>query len=146
MLVKRGWINLFMSTLQGQYYEILISSVSSNFSNMVIVGKRVEEGLKNGKIQAGSSSQVGAKKTFNNNYKNKEGETNVISSKKFKGKSPLVPPAQMSYLQYPYVAVVQYPTVQYPQVVPTQYPLQAPQNQALSYPKFNLTLIQLSWS
>lgn len=35
-----------MGTLQGQYYERLISSVYIGLSDMVIVGERVEEGLK----------------------------------------------------------------------------------------------------
>ncbi|XP_050889062.1 uncharacterized protein LOC127094247 [Lathyrus oleraceus] len=49
-LVDRELIDIFMGTLQGQYYERLISSVSTGFSDMVIVGERVEEGLKSGKI------------------------------------------------------------------------------------------------
>lgn len=73
---------------------------------MEIVGERVKEGLKNWKIQGGSNSQVGAKKLFNNNYKNKEGETNSISS--YKGKAQQKAPPQVPYFQFPYVAVAQY--------------------------------------
>lgn len=53
---------------------------------MVIFGERVEEGLKNGEIQGGSNSYTRAKKTFNNGYRKKEGDTIVISSKKGKEK------------------------------------------------------------
>ncbi|CAK8541787.1 unnamed protein product [Lathyrus sativus] len=80
-LVNHELIDIFMGTLQGQYYEKLISSVSAGFSDFVIVGERAEEGLKSGKIQGGSSSQSGAKKPFNG-YKKKEGKTNAISAKK----------------------------------------------------------------
>ncbi|XP_050919305.1 uncharacterized protein LOC127136829 [Lathyrus oleraceus] len=62
---------------RGQYYERLISSVSTGFSDMVIVGERVEEGLKSGKIQGGSISQPILKKPFNG-FKRKEGETSAI--------------------------------------------------------------------
>lgn len=64
-------ISRLMSTLHGKYYERLISCVSLGFSNMVIVGKRVEEGLKRGEIQGGSSSQAGVKKPLNM-YKRKK--------------------------------------------------------------------------
>ncbi|XP_050893409.1 uncharacterized protein LOC127100312 [Lathyrus oleraceus] len=45
-LVDRELIDIFMDTLQGKYYERLISSVCTGFSDMVIMGERVEEGLK----------------------------------------------------------------------------------------------------
>lgn len=57
----------------------LISSVSIGFSDMAIMGKRVKEGLKSGKIQGGSNSQPILKKSFNES-KRKEGETSDISS------------------------------------------------------------------
>lgn len=47
---------------------------------MVIVGERVEEGLKSGKIKWGSSVHDGAKKPFNGYQK--EGDTTAISSQK----------------------------------------------------------------
>lgn len=78
-LVNRELIDIFMSTLKVRYYERMTSSVSSDFSNMVIMGERVVEGLKYGKIQGGASSQVRLKKPFNG-YKKNEGEINVISS------------------------------------------------------------------
>lgn len=91
-------IDLFMSTLKGHYYEILISNVPSNFYDMVIVHERVEERLKNRKVQGGSSSQARTKKTFNNSYRKKEGGTNALYSKKGERKALQVPPTQMLYL------------------------------------------------
>lgn len=116
-LVDRELIDKFMGTLQGQYYERLITSVSAGFSDMVIVGERVEEGLKNGKIQGGSSSQTGAKKSINNSHKKKEGKTNTFfqeGENTTNGAS-----AQVPYFQYPYVATVQYPVISYQQLVLT---------------------------
>lgn len=43
-------VDIFMSTLQGMYYENLIGSLSSNFADMVTIGEHIENGLKTGKI------------------------------------------------------------------------------------------------
>jgi hypothetical protein len=85
-----------MSTLKGVYYENMIGSISSGFTDMVIIGKRVEEGLKNGKIASASNNQTGAKNPFNNNYKKKEGEANVVVIGSSQASS-----AQMPHYQYP---------------------------------------------
>lgn len=58
-LVEHKLIDIFISTLHVQYYERLIKSVSSGFSDMIIIGERVEDGLKSGDIQRGFSSQAG---------------------------------------------------------------------------------------
>ncbi|CAK8530892.1 unnamed protein product [Lathyrus sativus] len=55
-LVDRELIDIFMGTLQGQYYDKLIGSMSIGFSELVIISERIEEGLKSGKIQGGSNS------------------------------------------------------------------------------------------
>ncbi|CAK8562863.1 unnamed protein product [Lathyrus sativus] len=93
-LVDRELIDIFMGTLQGQYYEKLIGSVSAGFSDLVIVGERIEEGLKSGKIPGGSNSQASAKRPFNG-YKKKEGETNAIFVQK--GQASQQAPAPMPY-------------------------------------------------
>ncbi|XP_050876136.1 uncharacterized protein LOC127079811 [Lathyrus oleraceus] len=125
-LVDRELIDIFMGTLQGQYYERLISSVSTGFSDMVIVGERVKEGLKNGKIQGGSSSQPILKKPFNE-FKRKEGETSAISSQR--GREPYKAPASGPYYQYPYVAAAQYPTMPYRPISPVPIPAPVPHYQ-----------------
>ncbi|XP_050875254.1 chromatin-remodeling ATPase INO80-like [Lathyrus oleraceus] len=126
-LVDRELIDIFMGTLQGQYYERLISSVSIRFSDMVIVGERVEEGLKSGKIQGGSSSQPILKKPFNR-FKRKEGETSAISSQR--GRVPYKAPASVPYYQYPYVEAAQYPTMPYHPNALVPIPAPVPQYQA----------------
>ncbi|MCH80909.1 gag-protease polyprotein, partial [Trifolium medium] len=97
-LSKKELVDRFMSTLHGPYYEKMIGSISSGFADMVIIGGRVEEGLKSGKIQGSSSNQIGAKKLFNNHHKKKEGETNPVVVG-----SPQTPSTQMPYFQYPYM-------------------------------------------
>lgn len=99
-LVDHELIYIFMGTLQGQY-ERLISSVSARFFDMVIMGERLEEGLKSGKIQGGSYSQAILKKPFNG-FKRKEDKTSVISSQR--GMAPPRAPAIIPYFQYPYIA------------------------------------------
>jgi hypothetical protein len=73
--LEKELIDTFMGTLQGPYYERIIGSVSSSFADMVVIGERIEEGLKSGKIQGASNNQTGLKQFVNNDPKRKEGET-----------------------------------------------------------------------
>ncbi|XP_050876114.1 uncharacterized protein LOC127079789 [Lathyrus oleraceus] len=127
-LVDHELIDIFMGTLQGQYYERLSSSVSTGFSDMVIMGERVEEGLKSGKIQGGSSSQPILKKPFNE-FKRKEGDTTAISSQR--RRAPSRAPVSVPYYQYPYVASAKYLTMCYRPVSPVHIPAPVPQYQVL---------------
>ena len=49
---------MFMCTLQGQYYEKMLGSISSRFSDLVIVREHIENGIKTGKIQSISSDST----------------------------------------------------------------------------------------
>ncbi|MCI41085.1 gag-protease polyprotein, partial [Trifolium medium] len=100
-LLEKKLVDTFMSTLHGPYYEKMIGSISSKFADLVIIGERVEEGIKSGKIQGASSAQAGAKKSFDYNPKKKEGEANavVIGS----SQPPFTP---MPHCQYPYAAAI----------------------------------------
>jgi len=42
-------VTMFTGTLQSPFYEHMVGSVSSNFANIVIIGERIELGLKTGK-------------------------------------------------------------------------------------------------
>ncbi|GAU28982.1 hypothetical protein TSUD_391830 [Trifolium subterraneum] len=97
-LLEKELVDTFMSTLLGLYYEKMIGSISSNFSDLVTIGEHVEEGIKSGKIQGATSAQVGVKKSYGGPPKKKEGETNAVSI----GPSTR-PPFNLSYLQYPYI-------------------------------------------
>ncbi|XP_050896073.1 uncharacterized protein LOC127102782 [Lathyrus oleraceus] len=126
--VDRELIDIFMGTMQGQHCEILISSVSTRFFDMVIMGERVEEGLKSGKIQGDSNSQPILKKPFNR-FKRKEGETSFISSQR--GRAPPRAPAPILYYQYPYVTAAQYLKIPYCPVAHVPIPASVPQYQVL---------------
>src|SRR3954463_14256573 len=77
-------VDMFMNTLQGHYYEKMVGSVSSGFSDLVRIGERIENGLKIGKIQnpanAAAGNQYGYKKPQGNFIKKKEGETSAASA------------------------------------------------------------------
>lgn len=45
-LLERQLVDLFMGTLSSKYYERMLGSVSSEFSNFVIIEERIEDGMK----------------------------------------------------------------------------------------------------
>jgi len=63
---------MLIETLQTPFYEHVLESVSSNFSDIVTIGERIEHGLKSGKIVQRSSAATNAKKSGFNPNKKKE--------------------------------------------------------------------------
>jgi len=63
----------------------VLGIVSSNFSDIVTIGERIEHGLKNGKIAQGSSAATGTKKPGFNPGKKKEGEVQAVSTAPYRG-------------------------------------------------------------
>ena len=43
--MERELIDMFMSTLQGPFYEHMIGSTSAGFADLVMAGERIEVGL-----------------------------------------------------------------------------------------------------
>lgn len=78
----------------------MIRKISTRFNDLVIIGERIENGLKSGKIEKPSTGQHNAKR-FSNNNNSKKNETKIVTINGY------------SYIPYyPYVAVVnpgQYP-------------------------------------
>lgn len=114
-LLENELVDMFMGTLQGPYYKKVISSVSTGFADLVIIGERIENGLKSGKIGKPSSNQ-NSNKRYSNSNNSKKGETNVVTIERN---------SQASY--NPYVTAVG----------PNQYPQQAysrPQTQQARAP------------
>lgn len=69
-----------METVQPMFYERMVSSVSKNFSDLVVVGVKVELGMKNGKMKAAAgTSNNNVKKISGGFQKKKEGEKNIVS-------------------------------------------------------------------
>jgi len=71
-------VTIFMSTLQSPFYEHMLGSVSSNFVDIVIVGERIELGLKTGKIAQGMTTT--SRKFGFNPGKKKENDGQVAST------------------------------------------------------------------
>jgi len=61
LLHEKEMTTMFIKTLQTPFYEHVLGSVSSNFSNIVTIGERIEHAMKNGKIAQGSSAAATAK-------------------------------------------------------------------------------------
>lgn len=62
-LLEKYLVDMFMGTLYGPYLEKLIGSTSVGFSDLVVVGERIENCLKIGKIQDTTVVVNGAKKS-----------------------------------------------------------------------------------
>ncbi|CAJ2662222.1 unnamed protein product [Trifolium pratense] len=80
-LLEAELVDIFTNTLQGAYFERMVGSVSSGFSDLVKIGERFENGIKSGKIQANVGSQNTSKEPANSVAKKEEGETNVVTPK-----------------------------------------------------------------
>src|SRR4051812_5531649 len=63
-LMDKELVDIFMSTLQGPYYDKMVGCTSSGFSDMVVIGERIEDGIKNGKIQGAPSGSYHTKKSY----------------------------------------------------------------------------------
>ncbi|XP_050878147.1 uncharacterized protein LOC127081963 [Lathyrus oleraceus] len=93
----------------------MVSSVSASFSDFVVVGIKVELGLKNGKMITTSKTSGNNVKKFPRSFqRKKEGETNAVSTNQgrshswkkqhqFAQQQPTYP---VQYIQQPYVAAV----------------------------------------
>ena len=66
---------MFLGTLSGPFFNHLIGSSSSGFTDLILTGERIEAGIKVGKIQKGASSSA-KKKPF------KKESSAVYSSKR----------------------------------------------------------------
>lgn len=110
-LMERELVDMFMGTLQGPYYMMMIGSTSVGFSDLVMAGKRVETGIKLGRIQVPvANSSNSSTKPFGGFQKKKEGETSAVFSSRSRFQpfqhylAPylLIPYQQASYQQIPY--------------------------------------------
>ena len=62
-LTDRELVDMFLGTLSGPFFNHLIGSSSSGFTELILTGERIEAGIKEGKIQKGASSST-EKKPF----------------------------------------------------------------------------------
>lgn len=78
LLVEKEMIAMFIDTLQSPFYDRMIGSVSSNFSDIVIIREQVESRMRTGKIAHFSEGSVSVKRPPVPLGKKKEWETNVV--------------------------------------------------------------------
>ncbi|XP_017406816.1 uncharacterized protein LOC108319988 [Vigna angularis] len=76
-LYDKEMVAMFVSTLQPPFYEHMIGNMTSNFADIIIIGERIEIGLKNGKI---TSQATTPKKSIFNPEKEKEGGVHATST------------------------------------------------------------------
>src|SRR3954468_21602066 len=57
-------VGRFVRPFEGPYYDKMVGSISSGFSDLVVIGERIEDGIKNGKIQWAPSGSYHTKKSY----------------------------------------------------------------------------------
>ena len=57
-LYDSEFVDIFLGTLSGPFFNHLIGSSSSGFTELIMTGERVEVGIRSGKIQKGASSST----------------------------------------------------------------------------------------
>ena len=63
-LSERELVDMFLGTLSGPFFNHLIGSSSAGFTELILTGKRIEAGIKNGKIQKDTSSFIVVRRSF----------------------------------------------------------------------------------
>ena len=101
-------VALFIDTLREPFYDKMIGSISSNFSDIVIIGERVESGMRNGKISRPSSGAANIKKPSNALGKKKEGEANAVTFHS-PGKNHYQQAYNTPHMVYPHITTVSQP-------------------------------------
>ncbi|XP_027905805.1 uncharacterized protein LOC114165360 [Vigna unguiculata] len=78
-LYDKEMVTMFVNTLQPPFYEHMIGNwnISSNFVDIIIIGERIESGIKNGKIAYGPPAAANTKKPGFNQSKKKEVEVHA---------------------------------------------------------------------
>jgi hypothetical protein len=72
-LEEKELCKLFLNTLSPFYYKKMVASAPNNFTEMVAMGMRLEEGVREGRLMKGDAPSNNAKR-FGNGYPRKEEE------------------------------------------------------------------------
>ncbi|XP_058746077.1 uncharacterized protein LOC131618948 [Vicia villosa] len=112
---EKEMTKMFLKTLSSFYYEKMVASAPTDFNEMVNMGMRLEEGVREGRLTMESGSSTETKKYGNNFQKKWEDETIAFAidgvepqnSHSYQPlayqQTPFIP-----YNQYPYVAAAQF--------------------------------------
>ena len=96
---EKEMTKIFLKTLGSFYYEKMVASAPSDFTEMVGMGIRLEEAIREGRITKGESSR-NTKKPSYGFTKKKEGDTNAVKQER------RVNPPRRSYQRHQQVASV----------------------------------------
>ncbi|XP_031737546.1 uncharacterized protein LOC116402435 [Cucumis sativus] len=73
---------MFMNTLRAPFYDRMIGNATTNFSDIIVIGERIEYGIKHGRLIETSAEYGGLKKGAT--PKKKEGEGSKTNSETFR--------------------------------------------------------------
>lgn len=79
---------IFVDTLKDSFFDRMVSSATLDFAHLVTIGDRIENGLKDGKIQGTVGASNAPNKYSGGFQKKKKGDMNVIS-RGYKGKQQI---------------------------------------------------------
>jgi hypothetical protein len=89
-LEEKELTKLFLNTLSPFYYEKMVASAPNNFTEMVGMGMRLEEGVREGRLVNGNAPANNAK--FDNNFlKKKEPEVGMVTHRGPRSEYPAYP-------------------------------------------------------
>ena len=63
-MAERELVDMFMRKLIGPFYNHLLGSSSAGFTELILTGEHVENGIRSGKVQVATSSNT-MKKAYN---------------------------------------------------------------------------------
>ncbi|PNX82497.1 coatomer subunit zeta-3, partial [Trifolium pratense] len=96
-LEEKEMTKIFLKTLGSFYYERMVVSAPSDFTEMVNMGMRLEEGVREGRLVRESGSSSGTRKFGNSFPKKKEQEVSMVAQGR---------PRMSDYQQQQHVATV----------------------------------------
>jgi hypothetical protein len=77
LLEEKEMTKIFLKTLSSFYYERIIASAPGDFTEMVNMGMKLEEGVREERL---SKEEVSSSKKYGSSFaRKKEGETNAVS-------------------------------------------------------------------
>ncbi|KAK2369039.1 hypothetical protein QL285_082195 [Trifolium repens] len=89
-LEEKEFCKLFLNTLSPFYYKKMVASAPNNFTEMVAMGMRLEEGVREGRLVNGNAPANNAK--FGNNFlKKKEPEVGMVTHRGPRSEYPAYP-------------------------------------------------------
>ncbi|RDY14350.1 hypothetical protein CR513_00598, partial [Mucuna pruriens] len=84
-LSEREMASMFIDTLPSPFYDKVVGSVASNFADLVIIGERIEAGIKRGRFAQDRGSTSLVKKV-----EKRRGDTNTVIADSSQGQSKLI--------------------------------------------------------